>query len=408
MKRGRLIIGIDIGTAKTTIIAGEAADEGLSIIGHGAVPSKGLRKGAVISIDDAAESVREAVKAAESSAGIHIKAVHLGVGGENVETFLSHGVIALTKKEITARDIESVIDAAKAVAIPFEREILHAIPVGFSVNGHNGITDPKGMGGVRLEAKVRIVTGSSTSVQNFVKVCEKAGLEVIETILKPLAAGEALLTEDERALGAAVIDIGAGTTETAFFHEGNLCHTHVIPVGGSNFTNDIAIGLRTPAPEAEKIKIRHGCAMLSLVREEEEIEVGYAGDRPPKKVPRQYLIEIIQPRTVELFKLIKEEITGRGLHGMLSSGVVLTGGGSLMEGVDIMAENILDLPVRKGSLNDAGIETGIISGPAYSAGAGLVLYAAKEIFNEQRSIGGKGQANIISRVKAWASDIFSD
>ncbi len=407
MKKGRLIIGLDIGTVKTSVIVGEITEAGLGIVGHGSAASGGIKKGAVINIEDTVDSIREAVKEAEAVTGIHIKAVHLGIGGEHIDSLSSHGVIALTKKEVTQREVDSVIDAAKAVAVPFDREILQVIPVGFSINGQNGITDPRGMGGVRLETKVRIITGSSTSVKNFTKCSEKAGLDVIEAVLQPLATAEAVLTEDEKSLGAAVIDIGGGTTDIAIFHEGNLCHTSVIPVGGSNFTNDIAIGLRTPAPEAEKIKKMFGCSMMSMVDEKEEIEIRYAGDRPAKKIPRQYLIEIPQPRVVELFRLIKEDITGKGFNSIISSGAVLTGGSSLMEGMAAMAENVLDLPIRTGSSYSVNGEFDFISDPANATGIGIVLYGARETLIEQMANNGNGSMRMISKVKNWANEIFS-
>ncbi|MBI4826831.1 MAG: cell division protein FtsA [Nitrospirae bacterium] len=400
MKKGRLIVSLDIGTVKTSVIAGETGEAGLRIIGRGSAPSRGLRKGAVINIEDAVESVKEAVRDAGAMAGIEINAVYLGIGGEHISSLLSHGVIALSKHEIEQREVDSVIDAARAVAIPFDREVLQVIPVGFSINGQNGITDPRGMSGVRLEADVRIITGSATYVQNFVKTCEKAGLEVIDIVLKPFATAEAVLTDDERSLGTAVIDIGGGTTEIAIFHEGLLCHTSVIPVGGNNFTNDIAIGLRTPAPEAEKIKKQYGCTMISMVQDHEEIEIGYSGDRQAKNVPRHHLIEIIQPRAVELFKLIKDEIRASGFDGLLSSGAVLTGGSAMMEGMDVMAENILDMPVRIGM--PAGIEglTDDMSSPMYATGVGLLIYGAREMTaeNEKHSRWG------ISRVINWARE----
>lgn len=402
MKKGRLIVSLDIGTVKTSVIVGEIGDAGLHIIGHGSAPSRGLKKGAVINIEDAVESVKEAVREAEAMTGIEINAVYLGIGGDHISSLSSQGVIALTKQEIGQREVDSVIDAARAVAIPFDREVLQVIPVGFSINGQNGITDPRGMAGVRLEADVRIITGSATFVQNFIKTCEKAGLEVIDIVLKPFATAEAVLTDDERSLGTVVVDMGGGTTEIAIFHEGILCHTSVIPVGGNNFTNDIAIGLRTPAPEAEKIKTMYGCTMISMVQDGEEIEIAYAGDRPAKNVPRHHLIEIIQPRAVELFKLIKDEIKGSGFDGLLSSGAVLTGGTAMMDGMDVMGENILDLPVRIG--NPVGIEgiTSVISSPLYATGVGLLMYGARELRLENEKSSRWG----ISGVITWAKDMF--
>lgn len=401
MKNSRLIVGLDVGSTKIRVLVGEAGEEGVDIIGVGVSDSKGLKKGVVVNIESTAASIREAVKEAETMVGIEIKAAYVGITGGHIESFSSRGVIAVKEKEITQMEVNNVIDAAKAVAIPFDREMLHVVPAGFVVNGENGISDPCGMTGVRLETDVRIITGAVTSVQNLIRSCQKAGLKAIDVVFQPLASAEAILTLDEKKFGVAVIDIGGGTTDIVLFHEGNIYHTAVLALGGNNFTNDIAIGLRTPAPEAEMIKKRHGCSMLSMVKEVEEIEIEYTGGRPIKKIPRHYLIEILQPRAEELFGLIREEITGKGFHKLMTCGVVLTGGSVLMGGMDIMAENMLELPVRVGNPRSIGGITDVICNTVYATGVGLVLYGAKETLTEQSSNNGNILNGMMAKAKGW-------
>jgi len=405
MKNGTLIVGLDVGTTKICAVVGEAGDEGVDIIGFGSVPTKGVKKGMVVNMENTVESIRKAIREAEAMTGVKIEATYVGVTGGHIDSMPSHGVIAVKEKEITHRDVERVIDAARAVAIPFDREILHVIPAGFIVDGQNGISDPTGLVGVRLEAKVQIITGAVTSIQNLVRSCQKAGIEILGTVLQSLATAEAVLSQEEKELGVALIDIGGGTTDIAVFHEGNICHVSVLPVGGNNLTNDIAIGLRVTATEAERIKKRYGCSMISLIREDEEIEIEYTGDRQNRKIPRQYLIEILQPRVEELFKLIKEEIKNR--HHLITSGVVLTGGSVLMEGMDIMAENVLDLPVRIGNPMNIGGITEVISSPVYATGVGLVIYGAREFTAPQRFNNGNILNGITSRIKGWIKEILN-
>lgn len=404
-KKDNLVVGLDVGTTKVCAVVAEAgvfnrADErdsgcGLNIIGIGTAPSKGIKKGAITNIEQMAESIREAVTQAEDSAGVDIKAVHIGISDTHISCLSSHGIIAVKENEIGQKEVDSVIDAARAMALPFDRDMLHVIPVGFTVNGQNGITDPRGMGGVRLETKVRIITGAATSIQNLIRSCQKAGLEVLDVVFQPLASAETVLTRDEKELGVAVIDIGGGTTDIALFHEGNICHAAVLAIGGNNFTNDVAVGLRIPAQEAEHLKKRDGCAMLSMVKDDEEIEVGNTGGSVSRKIPRSYLVEILQPRAEELFTLVKKEIMDKGFYKNINSGVVLTGGAALMKGLDVMAENILELPVRIGA--PAGFEGTIdnIDNPLYSTAIGLALYAAEEEWAEQES-----SRNIFSGIKS--------
>ncbi len=428
MRKGKLIVGLDVGTTRICAVVGEvitagnsrgdflsnglngrgtvAAQSRVDIIGVGSSPSKGLKKGVVVNIEATVESIKRAVKEAEAIAGVEVKAVHVGIAGGHINDFTSHGVIAVKEREIGQRDIDRVIDAAKAVAIPLDREILHVVPVGFAVDGQNGISDPAGMGGVRLEANVRIITGAVTSVQNLIKSCQRAGLDVIDVVLEPLACAEATLSREEKDLGVGLLDIGGGTTDIALFHGGNLCHTAVLTLGGNNFTNDVAIGLRVTASEAEKIKKNFGCSMVSMVGLDEEIGIVYPGDKPNRKVPRQYLIEILQPRAEELFYLIKEELTKSGFHGVMTSGVVLTGGAVLMQGMDVMAENILELPVRVGNPAGIGGITDIVCSPMYATGVGLVLYGARGIINEQKSGSGNIFNGVATKVKECVKGIF--
>lgn len=414
---GSLVVGLDIGTTKICVVVAEVSagsnehfngfnGRDINILGIGTALSRGIKKGVVTNIENVVDSIKEAVQKAETMAGIDIKAVHMGITGGHIDCLSSHGVIAVKEKEIGQREVDSVIDAAKAVAIPFDREMLHVIPVGFTVNGQDGITDPRGMGGVRLETNVQIITGDATSIQNLIRGCRKAGLEVVDVVFQPLASAEAVLTQDEKDLGVAVIDIGGGTTDLAIFYEGNIYNTAVTAIGGNNFTNDIAIGLRIPTREAEIIKRRHGCSMMSMVNGDEEIEIRHDNGRISRKIPRAYLVEILQPRAEELFNLMKEEIMGKGFHKNMNSGVVLTGGAVLMEGMDVMAENILELPVRIGKPVCAGSSVDVIKSPEYVTGVGLALYGLDEFITED----GPGSGNIFSgirtKMKGWVGGIF--
>jgi len=415
-KQEKLIVGLDVGTTKVSVVVGEISSSGngngespggIKILGVGTSFSKGIRKGVVTNIESTAASIREAALEAEKITGIQINAVHLGITGGHINCISSHGVIAVKEKEIGQKEIDSVIGSAKAVAIPFDREILHVIPEGYSVNGQEGITDPRGMGGVRLETNVQIVSGDATSIQNIIKSCEKAGLEVIEAVYQPLASAHAILTEDEKELGVAMIDIGGGTTEVSFFREGSFCHSAVLAIGGNNFTNDVAIGLRISTQEAEFIKKKYGCTLLTMTKDDEEVEIGYEDESTARKIPRRYLVEILQPRAEELFTLIKEELVAKGLQKSLNSGVVLTGGGVLMEGMDVMAENILELPVRTGSPVNNGGNAGVIGNPCYSTGVGLMLYGAEEISHDHNYDKDDYMFNgAMSKIRGWMSGKF--
>ncbi|MEW6715783.1 MAG: cell division protein FtsA [Nitrospirota bacterium] len=401
-KSGEFIIGLDAGTTKVCVIVGEVKDGGIDIIGIGSAPSRGLKKGVVVNIESTVESIKNAVQEAEMMSGVEIKSVYAGTAGRHIKSISSSGVVAVKDKEIDQSEVERVVNAAGAVAIPFDREILHVIPSSFTVNGQNGISDPCGMEGVRLEADVQIITGDATSVHNLIKSCQKAGIEVIDVFFEPLASASLILSEDEKELGVALIDIGGGTTDITIFQGGCIRHIAALPVGGGNFTNDIAIGMRMQVSEAEDIKKKYGASMLSLVREDEKIEISGGEERTIGSVPRRHLIEILQPRAEELFTLIKEELMESGLHGSLVSGVVLTGGGAAMEGMNIMAQNVLELPVRTGVPSGIINMMGIAYKPEYLTGMGLVYYGAEEILTEQRA-GNSGKfGGMMTRLKSWA------
>ena len=411
MKHGRLLVGVDIGTTKVCAVVGEVCDAGgdkgstFNVIGMGIAPSKGLRKGVVTDIEHTVGSIRKAVREAEIMAGVEIRAAQIGLTGRHISCLSSNGVIAVKEKEIGRREIDSVVEAAKAVAIPFDREILHVIPIGFTVNGQNGIMDPRGMQGVRLETKVQIITGAATSVHNLSSSCRKAGLELLDVVFQPLASAIAVLTQDEKDLGVVLVDIGGGTIDIALFRDGNICHSAVLAIGGNNFTNDIAIGLRLPTQEAENIKKKFGCSMISLVKEDEEIEVSCSDTKVNSKIPRRYLVEILQPRAEELFTLIREELLNSGLYESMNSGVVLTGGAVLMEGMDVMAENILKLPVRIGVPDGVESVTDNIKDPTYATAVGLMLHGSKEVLSEHES-GKKAVTVTGTRVRKWFGQMF--
>ncbi len=403
MRRGSLVVGLDVGTTKICALVGEVRNNGIDILAMGSCPSTGLRKGVVINIEATVESIKKAVEEAEAVAGVEIKAVYVGIAGSHIKGFQSYGAVGIKGKEVTSQDVERVIDSARAVYVPLDREVLHVIPTEFILDGQDGIKDPVGMSGVRLEAKVHIITGAVTSVQNLLKCCQKAGLDVIDIVLEPLASAEAVLTDDEKDLGVAIVDIGGGTTDIAIYKDGGLRHTAVLALGGNHFTNDIAVGLRILVQEAERVKKRYGCAMTNMVDESEEMDIAGA-DRQTRKVPRKYLAEIIQPRCEELIELIKREIQNTSGYELTSSGVVLTGGASLLDGIDRVTEATIGLPVRVGIPEGIGGIEKVVSNPMYSTGVGLVLYGSgtesekvfyTDLFNE-----------IFDRMKGWVKGIF--
>jgi cell division protein FtsA len=407
-KQGNLIVGLDIGTTKICVIVGELSADGLDIVGIGTHPSKGLRKGVVINIDSTVGSIHKAIEEAELMAGCQISKVYAGIAGGHIKGFNSHGVIAVKDGEVSEHDIRRVIDAAKAVAIPLDREVIHVIPQEFIVDDQDGILDPLGMSGVRLEAKVHIVTGAVTSAQNIIRSANRAGLDVADIILQQLASSESTLTPDEKELGVALVDIGGGTTDIAVFCGGSLKHTAVLAVGGNHITSDIAVGLRTPMVEAEKIKRKYGCALTSRIQNDETIEVPSVGGRKPRILSRQILGEIIEPRVQEIFELVQNELVQAGYDGLIASGTVLTGGTVVMDGMPELAEQVFNLPVRRGTPQGIGGLVDVVNSPMYATGVGLVLYGSRHLGTEGRFR--VGEKNIFSKVvkvfKRWMEEFF--
>lgn len=410
-KDERLVVGLDIGTTKICTIVAECSNGGPpEIIGLGTSPSRGLRKGVVVNIELTVDSIKRAVEEAELMAGVEVDWVFAGIAGGHIKGFNSRGVIAISGKnrEVTQADIDRVIDAAKAIAIPVDREVIHVLPQEFIIDDQGGIKEPLGMSGVRLEAEVHIVTGAVTSAQNLIKCINRAGLEVQDIVLQQLASSEATLTSDEKELGIILIDIGGGTTDIAVFVDGSIWHTAVLSLGGDHLTNDIAIGLRTPTAEAEEIKKKYGCALASLVKGDETVEVPSVGSRRPRVLSRQMLCEIIQPRLEEIFALVGQEVKRAGYDEAVAAGVVLTGGASIMEGVPELAEQIFDLPARRGFPTGVTGLVDVISSPIYATGVGLVLYGAEHRVEHRfrRASDRRIFERIIKRMKGWFGDFF--
>jgi cell division protein FtsA len=377
-KRGELVVGLDIGTTKICCIVGEAKEGGLAVIGIGQHPSRGLRKGVVINIESTVASIKRAVEEAELMAGCEIGAVYAGIAGGHIRGFNSQGVVAVRDKEVRPSDVARVIDAARAINIPQDREIIHVLPQEFIIDEQDGIKEPLGMSGVRLEAKVHIVTAAVSSAQNIIKCCARTGLTVADIVLEPLASAEAVLAEEEKELGVALVDVGGGTTDLAIFAGGAIQHTSVIPLGGNHLTNDIAVGLRTPMQEAERIKIQYGSAQVQMLERDETIEVPSVGGRAPRVLSRRILCEIIEPRVEELFQLVHREIQKAGQEDLLASGVVLTGGSTQLAGMAELAEEVLGLPVRRGAPRNVGGLIDVVKSPAYATAVGLLHYGLKQ------------------------------
>ena len=373
-KTSEIIVGLDIGTTKIAAIVGEVTDDGVDIIGIGTAPSKGLRRGVVVNIDATVSAIRAAIDEAENMAGCQISTVFAAISGAHVRGLNSHGIVAVKDKEVREADMARVIEAAKAVAIPMDREVLHVLPQQYVIDDQDGIRDPLGMAGVRLEAKVHIVTTAVTSAQNVVKCANRCGLQVADIVLEPLASAQAVLEDDERELGVALIDIGGGTCDIAIFADGAIVHTAVLPLGGGHVTNDIATVLRTPLDSAEKIKRKYGCASRAMISDDDTMEVPSVGGRGPRVLPRATLVEIIEPRIEEIFEHVKRELMRSGYADGLAAGIVLTGGATILEGTAEVAEQVLGLPVRRGSPTRIGGLVDVVKSPAYSTGVGLVVY----------------------------------
>jgi cell division protein FtsA len=406
-KNHSIVAGLDIGTSKVCTVVGEMSDDGVEIIGLGTHPSQGLRKGVVINIETTVAAIKKSVEEAELMAGCEIHTVFTGIAGGHIKGFNSHGIVAVKNKEVAGRDLERVLDAAKAVAIPQDQEVLHVLPQDYIIDDQDGIKQPLGMSGVRLEARVHIVTGAVTATQNVVKCCNRAGLSVAEIVFMPLTAAESVLTEEERELGVAVVDMGAGTTELAVYHDGMVKHTVVLPIGGHHVTNDIATGLRTPFGDAERIKQRFGLAKAALVAEDERVEVPSAAGKSSGSVSRQILCEIIEPRLDEVFQLVRKEIEKSGYEESLPSGVVMTGGSMLLPGAVEMAEEIFGMPMRLGTPMHVNGLIDVISSPIYAAGVGLVLYGMqRQEKNYFRIRDEKLLAKMKHRMSDWWSEFF--
>lgn len=408
MGKQNLIVGLDIGTTKIAVIISELEESGPPrIVGMGTSRSEGLKRGVVINLEKTVESITKALEDAEMMAGVKVNSVFAGIAGDHIRSINSRGVIALSGSgsEISSKDVERVINAARAVALPMDREIIHVLPQEYTVDDQSGIKDPIGMSGVRLEAEVHIVTGAVTSAQNIYRSVKKAGLEVCDLVLQPLASSYALLSPEEEELGVALIDLGGGTTDIAIFHDGSIRHTAVIGLGGNNVTNDIAIGLRTPVEQAEEIKKSYGCALSSLVDSDEMIKVPGVGGREPKEISRGVLAAIIEPRAEEIFSLVLREIKKTNYSDLLVAGVVLTGGGSLMEGMIELAEQIFDMPVKKGIPQGFSGLVDLVSTPIHSTGVGLILYGLEQL-KEGKSKGGSKEKGWFRRMKNLFGQYF--
>src|SRR5689334_13851337 len=406
-KDGDILVGLDIGTTKICCIVGELTDGGIDIIGIGSHPSKGLRKGVVVNIDATVASIKRAIEEAEHMGGCEISTVYTGIAGGHIKAFSSHGVVAVKDKEVRQTDVDRVIDQAKAVAIPLDREVIHVLPQEFVVDDQDGIKEPVGMSGVRLEAKALIVTGAVSSAQNIIKCAQRTGLNVADIVLQPLASSLAVLSEDEKELGVCLVDIGGGTTDIAIFSGGSIVHTAVIALGGNNLTSDVAIGLRTPVHEAERIKQRHGCCLPSLVDKEETIEVPSVGGRQPRVLSRQILTEILEPRVEEIFQLVHREIQKCGYEDLLASGVVITGGSTLLAGMPELAEEVVGLPVRRGMPRGIGGLVDVVKSPMYATGVGLVVYGARHTDRRLFRIREENvYRKVRGRMREWLEEIF--
>lgn len=424
-KKKSVIAGLDIGSSKVTVIISTVKEDNatgvkdnnqtLEIVGVGTAPNVGIRQGVVVNIEATTDAIRRAREEAELMSGYQIEEVWVGVSGSHIKSFDSKGMVAIKNKEVTSQDVERVIEAGKAVAVPTDRQVLHVLPREYKVDTQDGILDPIGMSGIRLEANVHIVTGSQTAIANNLKCIEKAGLKAVGMVLDPLASAQAVLSEDEKALGVCVIDMGAGSCKAIYYVNGSVAHTSVIPVGGQHFTHDIAIGLRTPQISAEEIKRKYGCALSSMVGEDEVVEVEGVGGRKARTVLRKDLAEVLEPRAEETLQMIQNDIQMSGLAPLMGSGIVLTGGASQMEGLLEMAEFILDLPVRRGlpvhANSDVGGLVEVVRSPAFSTAVGMVRYGlSKKRFTKASSTAEMelpaSVTNLGQKIKNILEDLF--
>jgi cell division protein FtsA len=397
-----LLVALDIGTSKIVAIVGEVQEDGeLEVIGFGSHPSRGLKKGVVVNIESTVHSIQRAVEEAELMAGCEIQSVYTGIAGSHVRSLNSHGIVGIRDREVGPGDVDRVIDAARAVPIPADQRILHVLPQEFIIDGQEGIRDPIGMSGVRLEARVHMVTGAASAAQNIVKCVQRCGLEVEDIVLEQLASSFSVLTEDEKELGACLVDIGGGTTDIAVFHDGAIKHTAVIPIAGDQVTNDIAISLRTPTQYAEEIKIKYACALSQLANRDETIEVPSVGDRPSRRLARHTLAEVVEPRYEELFTLIANELRRSNFEDIIAAGVVLTGGSSKMEGAVELAEEVFHMPVRLGMPQFVKGLGEVVRNPIHATGVGILIYARDKAERGVDTAVRGGLREVWSRMKAW-------
>jgi cell division protein FtsA len=398
-----LLVGLDIGTSKVVAIVGEVSPEGrLEVIGIGSNPSRGLKRGVVVNIESTVHSIQRAIEEAELMAGCEIHNVCTGIAGSHIRSLNSHGIVAIRDKEVSPGDVERVIDAARAVAIPADQKILHVLPQEFIIDAQEGIREPVGMSGVRLEAKVHLVTGAVSAAQNIVKCVQRCGLNVNDIVLEQLASSYSVLTEDEKELGICLVDLGGGTTDIAVFAGGAIRHTAVIPIAGDQVTNDIAVSLRTPTQYAEEIKIKYACALSQLANPDETIEVPSVGDRPPRRLARQTLAEVVEPRYEELYCLVRDELRRSGFEELIPAGIVLTGGSAKMEGAIELAEEVFHMPVRLGIPQYVEGLADVVRNPIYATGVGLLLYAQQGARAKAESLSAKvGWTGVLGRMKSW-------
>ena len=404
----KLIVGLDIGTSKVSAVVGEVSEErGVDVIGIGIHPSRGLKKGVVVNIESTVQSIQRAVEEAELMAGCQINSVYAGIAGSHIRSLNSHGIVAIRDKEVTASDVDRVIDAARAVAIPADQKIIHILPQEFIIDNQEGIKEPIGMSGVRLESKVHMVTGAVSAAQNIIKCVRRCGLEVDDIILQQLASSYSVLLDDEKELGVCLVDIGGGTTDIAVFTEGAIRHTAVIPIAGDQVTNDIAVALRTPTQNAEEIKVKYACALAQLATAEESIEVPSVGERPPRRLARQTLAEVVEPRYEELLTLVQAELRRSGFEDLIAAGVVLTGGSSKMEGLMELAEEILHMPVRIGAPQSVSGLTDVVRNPIYATGVGLLLFGHNNMHERgAQSVSSGSFKSVWDRMKSWFQGNF--
>ncbi|MCR8914764.1 cell division protein FtsA [Marinobacter panjinensis] len=403
-----MIVGLDIGTSKVVAIVGKRKMDGtIEVVGIGSNPSRGLKRGVVVNIETTVQAIQRAVEEAELMAGCRIHSVYAGIAGSHIKSLNSHGIVAIRDREVTQADIDRVIDAAQAVAIPADQKILHILPQEFVIDSQEGIKEPMGMSGVRLEAKVHLVTCAVNAAQNIEKCVKRCGLEVDDIILEQLASSHAILTEDEKELGVCVVDIGGGTTDIAVFTGGAIRHTAVIPIAGDQVTNDIAMALRTPTQNAEEIKIKYACALTQLAGADETIKVPSVGDRAPRDLSRQALAEVVEPRYEELFTLVQSELRRSGFEDLIPAGIVITGGSSTMEGVVELAEEIFHMPVRLACPQRVSGMTEVVNNPIYATGVGLLIHGFRQMdLGRAPALKGEEAPTLFERMKAWFTGHF--